>query len=398
MRRLVARGVVVALLTLAVAGGALAQSNMSGAIQGTVKDADGGVLPGAAVTVRSDALVSGAQRTFSDERGSYRFPSLPPGQYVIEAELAGFRTARQEGVRVALGQGLAVNLQLSLATATEEITVTADAPIVSVVDNAVSAGFNQEYLERQPLPRDVNSLVNYAPAVNNGHAYGGTEERTIAFNLDGVNVSNPASGEHWALTNMDWLKEVQVVGLGAPAEYGGFTGAVFNLVTKSGGNQLKGDFTVYYSGGSLVSTNADKSAQGTALLPSEKNSDWDYSLALGGAAKRDRLWYFVSVQYAQADVKPYYRVGAPEAEQRNMVDTKHRYMGKLTLRSQSIEPGGRHALLRRPLLGPAGRRRRPPCLGLSEPGVAQLGVQRLLGRAAQRHQLRDRQADRFHRA
>lgn len=333
MRRLVTRNVFVAILILAMAGGALAQSNMSGAIQGTVKDADGGVLPGVAVTVRSDALVSGVQRTFSDERGSYRFPSLPPGEYVIEAELAGFRTTRQEGVRVALGQGLAVSLQMSLATATEEVTVTAEAPIVSVVDNAVSAGFDQEYLERQPLPRDVNTLVNYAPAVNNGHAYGGTEERTIAFNLDGVNVSNPASGEHWALTNMDWLKEVQVVGLGAPAEYGGFTGAVFNLVTKSGGNQLRGDFTVYYSGGDLVSTNADSSAQGTSLLPSEKNSDWDYSLALGGAAVRDRLWYFVSAQYTQADVKPYYRAGAPEAEQRNQVDTKHRYMGKLTFES-----------------------------------------------------------------
>lgn len=324
-----------ALVLVGLAAPASAQSNMSGAISGTVKDTDGGVLPGVTVSLRSSALVAGEQRAISDERGNYRFPSLPPGVYTLEAGLSGFRTVRQENVRVSLGQGLSIALTMELASATEELIVTGDAPIVSVVDNAVSSNLTQEYLERQPLPRDVNSLVNYAPAVNNGRAYGGTEERTLAFNLDGVNVSNPASGEHWALTNMDWLKEVQVVGLGAPAEYGGFTGAVFNLVTKSGGNTVEGDATLYYSGGSLVSTNADKSAQGTSLLPSEKDSDWDVSVSLGGPAIKDRLWYFVSAQISEADVVPYYRANAPENERRNQVDTKHRYMGKATFEPSS---------------------------------------------------------------
>ncbi len=208
--------------------------------------------------------------------------------------------------------------------------MTGEAPTVSVVDNAVSSNLTSEYLERQPLSRDVNSLVNQVPGVNSGRAYGSTEERTLAFNLDGVNVSNPASGEHWALTNPDWIKEIQVVGLGAPAEYGGFTGAAFNLVTKSGGNNVRGDFVAYYTGGDLVSTNAPASAAGTALLPSTTDSDFDLSVNLGGPAIKDRLWYFASAQYANAVTTPYYRGSSPESQREDVDDTKHRYMGKLT--------------------------------------------------------------------
>ncbi|MFN7989966.1 MAG: TonB-dependent receptor [Thermoanaerobaculia bacterium] len=325
--------IALALVLLCAAGPAPAQSTVTGALQGVVADASSGALPGVTVTISSDALVSGRKATVTDGRGVYRFPSLPPGVYAVSAELQGFRPARKEGVRVSLGQALAVNLTLSLAAVAEAVTVTGEAPSVSVVDNAVSSNLTAEYLERQPLSRDTNSLVNQVPGVNSGRAYGSTEERTLAFNLDGVNVSNPASGEHWALTNPDWIKEIQVVGLGAPAEYGGFTGAAFNLVTKSGGNSVKGDFVVYYTGGDLVSTNAPASAQGTALLPSETKSDWDFSANLGGPAIKDRLWYFVSAQYANAVTTPFYRGSAPESQREDTDDTKHRYMGKLTFQA-----------------------------------------------------------------
>lgn len=327
MRNSVAISLVFLLLGLAPA--ALAQSNVSGSLQGVVTDASGAALPGVTVTVTSDALVAGNKIAVTESGGVYRFPSLPPGTYAITTDLAGFRPLRKD-VRVSLGQAMSVNFTLDLATVSELILVTADAPAVSVVDNAVSSNLTAEYLERQPLPRDVNNLVNYVPGVNSGRAYGSTEERTLAFNLDGVNVSNPASGEHWALTNPDWIKEIQVVGLGAPAEYGGFTGAVFNLVTKSGGDKTKGDAVVYYTGGNLVSTNAPATAQGTALLPSATDSDIDFSVNLGGAVSRERLWYFASAQYTTSDTKPFYRGSSPTSQQENVLDTKHRYMGKLT--------------------------------------------------------------------
>ncbi|MHB1046878.1 MAG: TonB-dependent receptor [Thermoanaerobaculia bacterium] len=325
--------IALALVLLCAAGPAPAQSTVTGALQGVVTDPASVPLPGVTVTISSDALVAGTKSAVTDARGGYRYPSLPVGIYSISAELPGFRPARKEGVRVSLGQALSVSLTLSLEAVSEAVTVTAEAPTVSVVDNAVSSNLTTEYLERQPLARDVNSLVNQVPGVNSGRAYGSTEERTLAFNLDGVNVSNPASGEHWALTNPDWVKEIQVVGLGAPAEYGGFTGAAFNLVTKSGGNSVKGDFVVYYTGGDLVSKNAPDSAQGTALLPSETESDWDFSANLGGPAIRNRLWYFASAQYTNAVSTPFYRGSSPESQREDVEDTKHRYMGKLTFQA-----------------------------------------------------------------
>lgn len=325
--------VTLAVVLLIAATPSAAQSTVTGALQGVVADPSAAPLPGVTVTIASDALVAAKKSTVTDARGVYRFPSLPPGIYSVTAELKGFRPVKKSDARISLGQALAVNLTLSLETLAENVVVTGEAPAVSVVDNAVSSNLTTEVLERQPLPRDTNSLVNYVPGVNSGRAYGSTEERTLAFNLDGVNVSNPASGEHWALTNPDWIKEVQVVGLGAPAEYGGFTGAAFNLVTKSGGNDVKGDFVAYYTGGDLVSTNAPASAQGTALLPSETNSDWDVSANLGGPAVKERLWYFASAQYGNSDVKPFYRGSSPPSQQENVDDTKHRYMGKLTFQA-----------------------------------------------------------------
>ncbi|MBZ5590402.1 MAG: carboxypeptidase-like regulatory domain-containing protein, partial [Acidobacteriia bacterium] len=87
--RVLLKGTVLALLLLALAVPVAAQSSTSGGIRGTVKDAKGAVLPGVAVTAYSTALVAGKMTTHSDERGVYRLPALPIGDYALEAELSG---------------------------------------------------------------------------------------------------------------------------------------------------------------------------------------------------------------------------------------------------------------------------------------------------------------------
>ncbi len=322
------------LVALGVASQAAAQSTTTGSIRGTVTDSEGGVLPGATVTATSDALVAGRLTAVTDQRGLYRFPALPPGIYVIEVTLPGFRTVRQENVRVTITQTLNVDLQMAVATVAEEITVVAEAPTVSTVSNNVTSTLTTEYLDRQPLPRNVNALINYAPGVNSSRAYGATEERDNAYNLDGVDISDPGSGEHWLLPNFDWLQEVQVSGLGAAAEYGGFTGAVFNLVTKSGGNTFHGDASVYYTGDlfgrNLVARNAPTGGD-VSLQPSRLASDTDVSLSLGGAIKRDVLWYFVSGEERRTDEEPFQPAEIVAFESaRNSYSKLSRYLAKLT--------------------------------------------------------------------
>ena len=206
--------IAIALLLLAAAGSAPAQSTVTGALQGIVTRPGRG---GAARRHGHDRLRRARLREEVDgDRRQGRLPlPVPPssGIYAISAELSGFRPVQKDGVRVLARPVPRRGPDPLPRDRRRSGPRHRRGASVSVVDNAVSSNLTTEYLERQPLSRDVNSLVNQVPGVNSGRAYGSTEERTLAFNLDGVNVSNPASGEHWALTNPDWIKEIQVVGL-----------------------------------------------------------------------------------------------------------------------------------------------------------------------------------------
>lgn len=324
-----ARMVAVWMLVLAgLAGVALAQGNVSGRIEGTVRATGGEALPGAMVTVTSDALITGSMSTTTDERGGYRFPSLPVGAYVIEAKLDGFLTITREGVRVRLGTTLAVDLELPSASVSETITVSGDAPVISVVSNTVATNFDAEFIEKQPLPRNYYNIIKAAPGVNADYtsssgsamlAYGGTSESQNAFTLDGVNVADAAAGQHWILPSIQWMEEIQVGGLGANAEYGGYTGGIINGVTKSGGNVTKGGFEVYYEPDSWVSDNSPEGFEGQGEFEFS-----DYTASVGGKMIQDKLWYFISGQYQRSVSTP---LGASDSSDRAIP----RALGKLTM-------------------------------------------------------------------
>jgi hypothetical protein len=313
---------VIAALVL-LSGPVSAQSTTSGTIRGTVTDPQGGVMPGATVVARSDALVAGQAVTVTGGGGGYRYPSLPPGDYTMEAQLAGFQTVRRENVRLGVGESIEVNLQLGDLEFTDEIVVVADSAQVNSVSNTVSYNLDTEFLERQPLPRDTTALMNYTPGINDKAAYGAANSQASAYNLDGVDVSDPAGGSQWILPNFNWIEEVQVTGLGADAEFGGFTGAMVNLVTKSGGNEFHGDAAVFYSG-------SDLSSSDTA---DEVDSDWELTLGLGGKIVQDRLWYFISGEERRRAINRFFADGAPVDEQDQYQRDFHRYLGKLTFQA-----------------------------------------------------------------
>lgn len=318
------------LTLLGLAGALAAQSSVSGSLQGRIRDAEGGSLPGVTVTAFSDALVAGQQVTVTDARGAYRFPSLPVGTYVVQAGLEGFQTARQEGIRIQLASALSVDLALQLATVSETIEVTAGAPIVSVVSNTVATSFDSEYIEKQPIQRNYYNIIKQAPGVNADYtsssgsamlAYGGTSESQNAFTLDGVNVADAGAGQHWILPSIQWMEEIQIGGLGANAEYGGYTGGIINGVTKSGGNTIAGGVEVYYQPSSWVADN-------TPDTPDEEFKFEDYAASLGGPVVKDRLWYFLSGEYWHQESTPY---GAVDTSDRKIP----RVLGKLTFQADA---------------------------------------------------------------
>jgi hypothetical protein len=313
------------LLLVSTAGPAWAQGALTGSLQGQVRDDQGGPLPGVSVSASSSALIKGTTTTITDARGGYRFPALPPGSYVLEAQLTGFKTLQQPPVRVGLGQALVIDFRMPLESVKTEVIVTADAPVVSVVANDVSNNFGSDFLEKQPLPRNYYSIVKSAPAVNTDVnnsssilAYGGTSSSQNAYTMDGVNVADSGAGGYWMLPSIQWMEEIQVSGLGAAAEFGGYTGGVINGITKSGGNSFHGAVEAYIQPESWTSTNAPSGFETEGTFKFE-----DYAASLGGPIVKDKLWFFASAEYWRQVTTP---VGADATSDRKIP----RYLGKLT--------------------------------------------------------------------
>lgn len=281
----------------------------TGDIRGVVSDESGAVLPGATVTLKGPA-VAGTPSTVSNEAGIYRFANLAPGVYELSVELSGFTTKTQTGIQVSLGGTVELNVQLGVSTQQETITVTAEAPVVSSTSTQVATNYSREWVENAPVRRfTFFDLINAAPGVSPATS---TDSRSQSFGsatnenlylLDGTDFTAPLTGAAWPWPNTDAIEEVQVLSLGAPADYGNLGGAVFNIVTRQGSNAFRGDANFYYQNQSLTSRNTtDEQDDG---LPYNRNEFKDSTVQLGGPIAKDKLWFFGSFQYQKdADSQP----------------------------------------------------------------------------------------------
>ncbi|MGH9144417.1 MAG: carboxypeptidase-like regulatory domain-containing protein, partial [Vicinamibacterales bacterium] len=148
------------------AGAAFAQSvgATNGAINGKVTDASAGVMPGVTVTIASPSM-QGTRTAVTNEEGFYRFPAIPPGEYKITYELAGFATVVREGIRVGLGFTAAINVELKIASLAESVTVSGQSPVVDVATTKTSTNFDAQQLASLPNARDFWSILAAAPAI-----------------------------------------------------------------------------------------------------------------------------------------------------------------------------------------------------------------------------------------
>src|SRR6185295_19762653 len=156
---------VAALLAMALFAAPAMAQEQRGSIEGVVKDASGAVLPGVTVEARSSG--SGVLSATTNETGNFRFPSVLPGTYEVTANLAGFKTAKVSDVEVKLGSVKNVEFSLSLASVTENVTVTAESPIVDTKTSGKSTNIRAEQVSLLPHGRDFTTLVTQAPGVNN---------------------------------------------------------------------------------------------------------------------------------------------------------------------------------------------------------------------------------------
>jgi len=298
-------GVVVLTAVLAVVPEAHAQRT-TGTLVGTVKDNTGGVLPGVTVTLEGDKIV-GTQTTVTNEAGFYRFAALPPGTYEVDFVMQGFAKLHRQGVRMSVGGTEEVSVVLQVSQLSEEMTVVGDVSVVDTQTNQVSTNYDKDWVRNAPVPRfSMFDLLAASPGVSQQYqgattmsAFGsGTDENS--FQIDGTNLTAPSTGEAWPYPNTDAIEEIEVLALGAPAEYGNVTGAVFNVVTRQGTNDFHGDANFYIQTDGLTSQNTTDAED--FGFPFHRERFHDATFQLSGPIVKDKLHFFASYQF-QTDAK-----------------------------------------------------------------------------------------------
>ncbi len=319
--------VMLAVLLALFATGVSAQS-LTGTITGKVVDEQGAVLPGVTVTLTGR---QGAVPTVTDDRGEFRFVGLNPGQYEVKAELTGFATRTEPGVDVSIGRTAMVNFTMKVGGMTETVEVVGNAATIDITSTATDNALSSDLLQNMPINignfNAATSLLNYTPGVNGGSGFGGDASYGNALLIDGVDTRDPEGGSAWVFFNFNIVEEVQVGGLGAPAEYGGFSGAVVNTITKSGGNKYSGLFELRHTNDSLAGKNI--SAENLKLNPALGSANVmkklnDYTVQLGGPIKKDKAFWWFSVQRYAIEQDP----TGPRAKS---TEVSPRYNGKITL-------------------------------------------------------------------
>ncbi len=298
----------------------------SGAIVGHITDMESGAVPGVKVTAVNPAR--GETTTYTDAEGFYRFPVLAPGTYEIKAELEGFQTVSRSDVRLFVGKTSTVDMTIS-ATVEEALVVTGETPLIDATTTASSKTVPIETIENLPKTSFALDLFTLTPGVGDLSyvAYGAGGSQANAYWFDGVDISNPVDGTYWIYPNYNWIEEVDVVGIGAPAEYGGFSGVITNSVSRSGSNEFHGLFETFFQNDSLTSNNIDDPAL-EDLSADKVDLFTDTTAQLGGRLIRDKLWFFSSFEYYYDRTSPF---GFPPDDSGALVKiTQPRILNKLT--------------------------------------------------------------------
>ncbi|MEO8360461.1 MAG: carboxypeptidase regulatory-like domain-containing protein, partial [Vicinamibacteria bacterium] len=302
------------LLLLTVALPAIAQEQ-SGSIQGVVRDAQGGILPG--VTVEARIPGRGAVTAVTDNAGTFRFPALAPGSYEFTATLSGFSPAKSSAT-VSLGQLLKVDMSLKIGGMSETVQVTGEAPLIDSKANAATSTVTKETIDLIPKGRGLLSVLTQIPGTNNegrggGLMIDGASGSENRFLVDGVDRTNARTGtdsftgastatvSRAEVVLQDFLETVQVKQSGYNAEFRAALGGVVNAVTKSGTNTFSGSVGSYYTNDRLLGdvrpTTRSNPADGSQAQLIRPKRDKSYSLepvfSLGGPIMKEKAWFFV---------------------------------------------------------------------------------------------------------
>jgi hypothetical protein len=301
---------------------AAAQSE-SGVIVGTVRDAQGGVLPGATITLRN--VESGVVRTAASEsNGTYRLPGLPPGRYELTAELTGFANAAVTDLTITIGLQLQRDLTMALQSVQETVSVIAEAPVVETTQTEVAAVVTQEQIEGLPVANrlpislalllpgtSMNNLSGRRPTATIGAGGGNGGQMNLYYADGGMNMSNNSGQQHLEVPQSA-IREFKVNISQGSAEFNA-VGGVVQVATKSGTNQFHGEVFEFLRDKSLNAFDRlEKDLHDRLGEPKPDYRRHSAGVAFGGPIIRDRLHFFAAFERAKEEERAIVDTGQPQ--------------------------------------------------------------------------------------
>lgn len=296
-------------LLLSFAGPAAGQSNVAGAIIGTVKDPSGAVVPNATVAARNNATNFQLSAT-SDPVGGYRLTPLPPGTYTLTVSATGFAPFKAVNVVVEVGLPTPLEPKLAVSATAESVEVTAETPVINTAQADVSTNVNQVSLNELPTSaRRWSAFAAGTPGATGDGFFGLLAFRGISGLLNNNTVDGGDNNNaYWSeergrtratsVVGQDSIREYQVNTSNFSAEYGRAAGAVVNAVTKSGTNSYHGSGFMFGTDSALWARNffsttatlVNGSIVQTNIKPEDRRLQFGGNF--GGPIKRDKLFFF----------------------------------------------------------------------------------------------------------
>ena len=285
----------------------------SATVFGTVTNEQEFRLSGVTITVRR--LETGESRSVTtDEHGSYRIVGLAPGRYEVRATFIPPNDAFQREIVLGLNEEVAIPLTLS-AGICDCVRVSAEAPLGSVPLTSLGRGFTTAEIDELPVAgRDIASLAILSPGIGampgtmrttaTGITAAGQNGRNNTFLIDGLSIDDNRQSNIRGTLSLDAISEFMVLSNSYSAEYGQASGAVINLLTRSGTNQFHSRAFYYHRDDRWDATPGSASL----VSPPETKSQLEQRIAggfVGGPVRRDRVFFFGSTEQTNRDTEQF---------------------------------------------------------------------------------------------
>src|ERR1700680_1295840 len=290
---------------------AYSQAGASGAqLNGTVKDASGGSVAKASLTLR-EVNTNRTYSAVSNDNGLYVIPNLPSGTYELTTEAQGFAKSTQTGIVLTVGQVATIDVNVSVAQTAEKVVVTTETPPVEPTRTEVSQVINTNQIESLPISgRLFTDFALLTPGVTTGRtslqstiteaevtriSFGGMRDLSNMVTVDGADTVNTATGSQRGTPSQEAVSEFRVVNNGFSAEQGRALGGIVNIITKSGTNDLHGSVYAYIENDAVDARPLLKPSNIANPAPNTLRQN-QFGATLGGPVKKDKSFFFLNYE------------------------------------------------------------------------------------------------------